>query len=61
MSAVLLLSLPDGTTNIVPLPDGGDPKEIAMGHGATIYEYFESEAQAQLSLDRDPTRRAEWV
>jgi hypothetical protein len=61
MPAVLLLSLPNGTKNIVPCPNGADPEDVATGFGAAIYEYFESEDQAKLSLDRDPTRKANWV
>ena len=60
MSAVLLTSLPGEPPKIVPCPNGADPEEIARGFGATIYQYFESEDQAKLSLIRDPTRRADW-
>jgi hypothetical protein len=61
MSAVLLLSLPNGTKKIVPCPNGADPEDVATGFGTTIYQYFESEDQARLSLDGDPTRKADWV
>ncbi len=61
MSSVLLLSMPNGKKQMVRCPAESDPEEIAKGHGTTIYEYYESEAQAKLSLERDPTRRVDWV
>jgi hypothetical protein len=61
MPAVLLLLLPDGTKKIVPCPNEGHPEEIAMGRGATVYEYFESEDQAKRSIERDPTGHLEWI
>ena len=61
MSAVLLLSLPGKPKEIIPCPEGSDPEEIAKRYGTTLYQYFASEDQAKLSLERDPARRLEWI
>jgi len=60
MPAVMLLSLPGLPKKIVPCPEGQNPDDVAAGYGSAIFEYFESEDQAQLSLDRDPTRQLHW-
>ena len=56
----LLISLANGTRQIVEHPAGKDAEEVANEHGAKIYDFCHSKEEAERRLAKDPTGKADW-